>query len=693
MFGWHDKTWNQKEICQRLETTQRMAKFFIRCVVSSRWKNFFCTHRKFNSPIGHSTYKYLLPAAAILLPAFLQAQNQIKKSPLDSLQISVADSTRQDSTRRFINSQSLVDSTATPIFLLPQIDFATDTTAISKNFFQDFTQLAGQTLPLVPVITGEVGEPRYLATGDLPVRVISIIVDDVVWIPGVYGTVDLTSLPDAQVHKLEAGNISPRGAARSPLPMQIHLTGDSLRYQTPFSRIDYAKGAFGADAVRIKFGRALGRRLSAYVNGTFSNAEGRNLAISDSAQVAVKPYDGHKVSVQLDYHLNERWNLRYRHFNTRNEAGVSAPFFPEEWPGVNAALHKEERLYHALELSSANRISLRGFFWQVKEELNDPALRVKHRLRDGGVEMHWAKHAELWMLDLQSRFGLEAIKSSSIDERERFYEQAAAALGWHITPRLWLELNGNILYKTEWPTGASFKARLINRLNSAMTWWLAGTLGKIPPAPGERDNSLFYLSSNENLQAATLQRGEAALKWQRQRFDLQLLISRSVWQNGLVFRTNSRALINGKNSRSILATQLALNCEFAPGWHLGATAAQAINELPRDYWFWQQPEGYSHVYLETQKSFFGGDLEILPRLAGRLIGKRYSPSLDTAAVKLLDHTLPKTAVLDFQLRLRHGDGALMFSWENLLDQKFDWRYNVPGPRRFLRWGFWWNFWN
>jgi hypothetical protein len=672
MFAWHDisrTSWNLKiEKCRPQNLNSHRKKSLLIC-------------------------QGRVLAAVILLPALLQAQNQPRKPVADSLHVSVADSARQDTTGLVSNTKSFVDSIAAPKFVFPRIGFATDTAAVSKHFFQDFIELAGQTLPLIPVITGEAGQPRYLATGDLPARAMTIVVDDVAWIPGVYGVVDLTSLPDAQVNIIEAGSIWPREPALPLAPMRIHLAGDSLRYQTPFSRIEYAKGALGADAVRIKFGRALGKRLSAYVNSTFSNAEAHAIAINDSEQVAVKAYDGHKAGAQLDYHLNAQWKLRYRHFNTRNEAGMSAPFFPEEWPGINDALHKEERLYHALELSDASHISLRGFFWQIKEELNDPELRLKHRLRDGGVEMRWAKETEAWALRLQNRFGLEAIKSDSIADRERFYDNISIALGRRMTPKLWLHLNGNVAHKSDWPLGASLKAQIIARHNQSLTWWLAGGFWKIPPALGERDNNLSFLMTNEDLQAVNLQRGEAGIKWQRQRFDLQLLLSSSVWHDGLIYQTNSRALFNNNRSKSILAARLALHWEFASSWHLGAIAAQAVNELPHDYWFWHQPEGYGRVYLETQKSFFGGDLEILPRLAGRFIGRRYSPRLDTAAVKLPDHTLPKAAVLDFQIRLRHGDGALMFSWENLLDQKFDWRYNVPGPRRFLRWGFWWNFWN
>jgi hypothetical protein len=164
-----------------------------------------------------------------------------------------------------------------------------------------------------------------------------------------------------------------------------------------------------------------------------------------------------------------------------------------------------------------------------------------------------------------------------------------------------------------------------------------------------------------------------------------------------VFQANasdsSGAIVNGNESKFVVAASFKLNWEFMPRWHLGVLSAQTLNNLPRGFWFWHQPEGHGRVYLETLQNLFNGDLEILPRLAGRFVGKRYSPSFATDTVKLLKHNLPVAAVLDFQIRLRHGDGAFLFSWENVLNQQFDWRHGVPAVGRYLRWGFWWNFLN
>jgi len=619
--------------------------------------------------------KYRLRVALLLsalVPAlgFAQIPTPAQESRPDSLHQNIADT---------------VVAADRAAFLQPPIGFRMDSAATSTHLFQDFIHLVGQTVPVIPLITGEVGQPRYWAVGDLPPRAVQIMIDEIPWIPGVYGTVDLTGLPEAHVQILETGE---RRVSETLAPDVVHLANDSLNFNTPFSRIEYAKGPFGADAVRFQFGRALGKRLAAYLNSTFSNSDG---------QFADRPYDGHKASLQLDYFLNRNWKLRYRHLNSRNEAGLGAPFFPEEWPGITNAFHKEERLYHGLELVSSENLRLRGFLWQVKEELNDPARRHRHRLLDGGADLHWQKQKEKWALQLNFGAGLEAVKSTSIDDRDRFYERVSTTFGWRITPRTWLQLGGQANYKTDWPIGAALQAEFVTQSSPSLAWWLGGGLWKIPPALGERDNTLPYLAMNRDLQPATLQRGEIGMKWRRRNFALQFLLHGSLWNDRFVFQANSLrnsgALFNSTRSKAVVAAQADLNWELMPRWYMGAIAAQSLNGLPRDFWFWHQPEGYGRVYLETLQNLFGGDLEILSRFAGRFIGKRYSPSFAADAVKLSDHDLPKTAVLDFQIRLRHGDGALLFSWENVLNQQFDWRYGVPAVGRYLRWGFWWNFLN
>lgn len=619
-----------------------------------------------------------------LLPGGLPAQTSqsVPTAQPVSLRQRMIDSTRA-SRADSAYPKNIATVVARPIFFSPPIGFKMDTAATLTHLFQDGLQLAAQTVPVIPLLTGEVGQPRYWATGDLPPRAVQIMLDEVHWIPGVYGTTDLTGLPDAHIQILRTSD-----ARYLFSPAIIHLASDSLNFSVPFSNIAYTKGPFGADAVRFRFGRAIGKRLAAYLNGTFSNSEG---------QFVDRPYEGHKANLQLEYFLNANWQLRYRQFNSRNEAGIGVPFFPEEWPGVTTAFHKEERLYHAVELTSQQGLQLRSFVWQIKEELKDPALNYRHRLRDGGIELNWERQQKNWALQLQSITGLEKVKSTSIADRQRFQQQAGVNYSRRLSTGTWLRLGGQAHYKRAWPSAAALQAQLVMQPNPSHTWWLSASLRKIAPALSERDNALPYLQMNAGLHAANLQHSELGMKWQHQNLELQIGLNASRWNNSFVFKTatskNSGALFNNAETEFILATQLAFSWRLTPRWQLGATSTQVINGLPQDFWFWHQPEGYSRVYLETQKNVFGGDLELLPRLAGRLVGKRYSPVFATTAVQILDDELPATAVLDFQIRLRHGDGALLFSWENVFNKRFDWRHGVPAVGRYLRWGFWWNFLN
>ncbi|MDZ7342941.1 MAG: hypothetical protein ONA90_00335, partial [candidate division KSB1 bacterium] len=342
--------------------------------------------------------------------------------------------------------------------------------------------------------------------------------------------VDLTGLPDANVELVgenwAAYGISPLTAS----PYGLHLASDSLHYEKPFSRIDYSKGPFSADAVRVRFGRALSRRLTTYLNGTFCNSEGQFVNL---------PYDGHKVSLQFDYRLTSKSRLRYRHFHSRNEVGVGVPFFPEEWPGITSAFHKEERLYHELDGSFRNKIGLRAFVWQVKEELNDPATQVRHRLRDGGAELEWREQTARWAFNFRNRIGLEQIQSWSIENHQRFYNQVSATAAARFAAKMWLHLSGHYAYKADWLAGIALEAKWIAAPTPSLTLWVAGGLGKLPPALGERDNQLPYLSQNENLQAADLRRSEVGLHWQRPHVDLKLRVSGSNWPNGFIFQIDS----------------------------------------------------------------------------------------------------------------------------------------------------------
>lgn len=591
-----------------------------------------------------------------------------------------ADTTQSDSL------QQAVSKIDTVVFKIPATAHEAHSERVSEFLFQDLAQLFSNTLPAIPIVTGEVGQPRYIAAGELPARTIPILVDSLPWIPGVYGTVDLTSLPEAGADNTHFAGLNPPRLAVSAATVNLRVASNAIRYEEPLTRIGYAKGPYGADATRISFSRAFSRRLTGAVHAAFSNADGQFVDL---------PYEGHKARLRFDYRLFRDWRLAYLHFNTRNEAGVAVPFFPEEWPAVNGAFHKEERLYHAVELAPAREVLVRAFYWQVKEELNDPARQIRHRLRDAGAEAAWLRQRERYALALHLRGGNEQIHSDSIIPATRGYANAAAAFSWKPAARFWLQGEAQYQHKADWPAGHALAISGLWQFRPAAGMWLRARQQRVPPALSERENQLAYLSANPTLEAVRLSHFEGGFFWRQKNLALQAQLGGGHWQDGFIFTADSAAgpayLRNDEHPEQSLCARLQLLWMPAEGVNVFLLGTQSWRELPPHYWFWHQPEGFARLHVETRRTFFNKNLEVLPRLCARYLGRRTSPVFTAASVLPQFKTLAAATTLDFHLRLRHGSGALLLSWENLLNDKYELREGVPDAGLVFRWGFQWVF--
>lgn len=608
---------------------------------------------------------------------------------LDSLVAVALDSTKTRMPKPVVN------------FKMPSAAFVLTPAQRAEYLLQDQTQLLAETLPLLPLVTGEVGWPRYIAAGELPSRAITTMVDSVWWMPGVYGNVDLTSLPEAANtssvwSSLPSWFISSHGAAGS-----LRLASDTMNFSQPLSSAEYSKGPFGADAVRVNFSRAFSQRITGVLHATFSNSGG---------QFVDFPYDGHKATGKFDYRLTRNWRARYRHFNTRNEAGIAVPFFIEEQPELTNARHKEERLYHGVELEQAHAFVLRLFSWQIKEELFDNARLVRHRLRDWGGEGVGQWQRERFALVTHARLGSEEVRSTSIVARSRFYQEVAANVALRFHEKAWLQGSGQFRHKQNWPTGYSFALTGFYQTQKETLFWLKGGLYQIPPALAERDNALPYLARNEKLQAVRLQHAQVGARAKISTLALHFTLGNAVWQRELLYATDSTRtafpefgdsvqvayssqLRHRNRDRNALGAQMSLAWQPAPRWRASAHAAFAQAASAKHFWFWYQPESYARAALETKLLLFKKTIEALPRLSVNYLGARRSPVFAATSTLPRFETASAVTTLDFNLRILYGDGALFFSWENLLDERFDLREGVPHPGRVFRWGFWWKFLN
>ncbi|MEK7728784.1 MAG: hypothetical protein AAB354_10255, partial [candidate division KSB1 bacterium] len=422
------------------------------------------------------------------------------------------------------------------------------------------------------------------------------------------------------------------------------------------------------------------------------------------------PYDGHKAMGKFDYRLKQSWRVRYRHFNSRNQAGIAVPFFLEEQPELTNARHKEERLYHGVELERAHAFALRLFSWQIKEELFDTARLVRHRLRDWGGEGIWQRQRERFALSIHARVGREEVRSTSIFTRSRFYEELALQAALRFNAHLWLQSAGQLRHKQNWPTGYSLALAGFYQPEKEKLLWAKLGLYQIPPALAERDNALPYLARNEKLQAVRLQHAQIGGRAEFSKLAMQLTLGNAAWQRELLYATDStrtafpefgdsvmvsyRSQLRSRNrTRNALGAQMSLAWQPMPRWRASIHGALAQRASAKHFWFWHQPESYGRASLETRLLLFEKTIEALPRFSVNYLGARRAPVFAATSTLPAFETTKAATTVDFNLRILYGEGALFFSWENLLDERFDLRAGVPHPGRVFRWGFWWKFLN
>ncbi|MDZ7268204.1 MAG: hypothetical protein ONB48_10770 [candidate division KSB1 bacterium] len=569
-----------------------------------------------------------------------------------------------------------------------------DSQARAANLFEDVWQLGANSLPLLPLRTGGTGQPRYFATGTLPPAALDHFVDDVWWRPGVYGTVDLTGLPDAVVDGITLNQLVPDPAQPALSAAFLRFSTEGLHYDIPFSRAEYVKGPLGADATRVRFGRAFSRRMNALLHLTVNNADG---FVNPSGGLVRLPAGIFKAGVRLDYRLTQNWQARYRYWVVSAEAGVTAPFFPEEWHRSGNNRHKETRRFHAVELARGEQMGLRAFWWALHEELNAITVKIRHRLREAGLETNWRGQRGAFAAIFSGRVSHEKVESPIIDYAARLHAAAGLKLAVQLNEKLAVQAMARVRHSADWPAGYTLAVGGIYRPKPAWSLWLGMEQRRLPPAPGERNNSLPLLARSDRLNAVTLQHLQAGLAYERRGLTARLVCGNGWWQEGLVWSLNhADTTATLRNDTTVVVTPaLHLELQWRPLTQLAAGfhAAHALRAVPQQFWFWHQPRTHVFAYVAVPWLLFDHDLELTPRFAARMIGERFSPDFSATPGRVNFTRLAPVRVIDLQLQLRHGDGAVFLAWENLLDHHFEWRAGAREPGRVFRWGFWWKFLN
>lgn len=545
---------------------------------------------------------------------------------------------------------------------------------------QDALQLVEAVLPVLPVHSGDFGLPSFFGASGLPPRLVDIFVDGIRWMPGVYGLVDASGIPEVL-----AGEISlqrRRGAFATSLQHRIvafSFTPTLFDFRTPISLLNIVRGPFGGDAIRAM----VARRLSAKMRFRFTLDEANS-----SGQFANLPYDGQKLSAELTYMISNDATLRYHYFDSRNESGALLPFYPEGLSGDSAGIGKEQRFYHGLEFAWP-AIFVRPFYWNLRNEFRSSTMQSRHRTERFGIEGGWQKTWQNFRSALHVEVADDRIVSTSISVSRSQSYRLRGEMDWAAFDHFRAGIAATLHKEADWPAALDLDFDIAYALTKNFEARGVFNRRAINPAPAEFANTIDVLQSNSALQPAELQRGAVELRWQTaDQRSMQIQFALNRFNKPFGFTTSlSAGTANLINDRREDVPSL----DFLTTWRvsrkliIGGHGSMMFQNAATLFWYQNVRRSFARGYVEFLQDFFSGDLTTRLRFAVRHYGESFAPVYSsTAWPEYIE--VPGAQLFEVQLFLRHGNTLFYFSFENILNRKFEWRPGISAPGYFLKWG-------
>lgn len=544
----------------------------------------------------------------------------------------------------------------------------------SIQISQEALQLATCVLPVLPVHTGDAGLPSFVGASGLPPRLVDVFVNGIRWLPGVYGVVDATGIPEDLADEMALHGRSYRLATSMQRGSQaISFSSKTVDSRTPMSSLNFVRGPFGGDAIRA----GLARHLSPKTRLRFSLDEANS-----SGQFVNLPYKGQKLAAELVYGLSKRTAWRYYFFDSRNESGAVLPFYPEETNEDSTGFVKEHRIYHAVGFSSPG-IFVRPFYWNLRNEFRGSSLRIRHLTERIGVEGGWQKTWRNWQSVWRAEFAHDRITSTSMPSRPTQTYDLRSELRGNVSANSQAALGATFHKEAEWPTAIDVDVEAAFDLTKTLSARALVDRRVINPAPAE---SAYEL---EALVPAELQRAAVQVGWQpSDHRSMQVQLAINHFNKPLVSEsaatTDTLLLANGRRA-DIPSLEFLSDWQVSRKVILNAHASLMFQDVSPLYWYHNARRSFARGYVDFLQDFFDGDLAIRLRIAVRHYGKSFGPVYSPAALPPIAEAAG-AELLDGQLFVRHGDLLFYFSFENVLNKKFAWRPGVEAPGYFLRWG-------
>ncbi|HNW59057.1 MAG TPA: TonB-dependent receptor [bacterium] len=467
----------------------------------------------------------------------------------------------------------------------------------------------------------------------------------------------------------------------------LEIAGRDLAADTLRSQVAYRTGGNGYDDIDVRAGLRYSQHLRINAGGVLKNYAGTT---------ADDRYRAQKITVALSRTLGRQWQANYRLLY--NTSDLDLPLFSQPLlaPGLTHPHQKERRYDHGLELRYADR-------WQTLIQLTD-----HHRERYGYRHSLWDESTDALRLDLRSMAhrswrhldGTAGLAFRSTNLKSHSWGDHAASLlsAWgsvSAQPASALFVTGQLLLQKADGEAVALLPRLqlrylISPLWQTLAWYertrsaaaLAARYEQSPFAQGdpgldaERGDQFGWgvrrsTSALELFAAVSACRSadEVLLVWDAGRSAPRYRNQAVAWRYGLdgaaTWRISSWLTLWGKAKQMFFQETIPCN----------------------------QSETAAAGWLQLGHRLFRGDLDIRFRLGCSFWGARRAPlpwyvedsgeqqHLAAAALPWLQATaVIKDATLFFTLQNPLGsDGAVVGAY--------------PQPKRLIRWGFVWNFYN
>jgi outer membrane cobalamin receptor len=472
---------------------------------------------------------------------------------------------------------------------------------------------------------------------------------------------------------------------RDALGGLVALTTKSLATDSPYSRIDVARGSFATNRYQFDFGRSLIRNTSMYLASDIEKTRGYR----DSSATELYSLAGN-ISARLGDNFKVRGDLLFHQDNIQTPGQDTALFPPDkkEWaagPGIQNDKYWDGDLVFQLpaqtqavvyytnsriDYSYANSVSWNHYYTYGSNLSKD--FKLGHHEAGLGIDFQ------------QTNAGSSAIGGRSLLEgggmvRYRFDSNpfiAAATLRFdrlhtgeavfNPAVKLGYRLKNDALFYAGF--GRSFRAPTVTEL-----YWPTDTVWRYRGNPNLKSESgmSFELGSRIKKGWVTFEAAAFQARYKN-------LITPGMDKEGYYTKLNI-------DSVTTLGAEGAIAVEPLPGFAVSIAHSQSWADTNLPY----TPSYHSSIALEYHRQLFEKRVEPFIRLEAELADSLYDPAwwVTTGQAKL-----PGYQVFNLLASVKIIDLTIYFRLNNLYDQKYQIIGGYPMPPREWKVGLAWEFW-